>query len=161
MTDGSGDDRRAGMSGMRTGGMAIGRYRLDRLSHRLEVEGGAVKLSPLASDLLAMLAERPGAVVERGRLIDELWRGDFLVGDPALNRLVSEVRSAIGDDPRRPRLIQTVPRRGYRLAIDPPAPAAAPRPPMALWVKLLIGYAVVLGGACALLLCALAVRHFR
>jgi DNA-binding winged helix-turn-helix (wHTH) protein len=141
--------------------VAIGPYRLDRLGHCLTTEYGVVKLSPLASDFLAILAERPGEVVDRNSFIDALWRGDYLVGDPALNRLVSEVRSAIGDDPRRPRLIQTVPRRGYRLAVATPASATVAPKPMTLGVRLLIAYAVLVAGACAVLLSAMAARHFR
>jgi DNA-binding winged helix-turn-helix (wHTH) protein len=144
-----------------TSGIILGPYRLDRLSHSLTTPKGEVRLSPLASDFLVLLAEQPGEVVARDRLIELLWRGDFLLGDRALNRLVSEVRSAIGDDPRRPRLIQTVPRRGYRLAVEPAAAAPAARPALPLWIRLLIACAAVTLGLCALLLSIMAVRHFR
>ena len=65
-------------------------YALDTLSHRLSHEGRTVQLSPLASRLLQVLAQRPGEVVERSEIIAALWKGDWLVGDPALSRLVSE-----------------------------------------------------------------------
>lgn len=96
-------------------GIAIGAFHLDPLTHRLDAGGRTVQLSPLASRFLQELAARPGTVVERNALIETLWRGDWLVGDPALNRVVSETRRAVGDDPRNPALIQTVHRQGYRL----------------------------------------------
>lgn len=95
--------------------MAVGEFELDLLTHRLDRHGRAVQLSPLASRFLQVLAAQPGTVVERNALIETLWRGDWLVGDPALNRVVSETRRAVGDDPRNPALIQTVHRQGYRL----------------------------------------------
>jgi DNA-binding winged helix-turn-helix (wHTH) protein len=58
------------------------------------------------------LAKRIGELVEQAELVDRLWRGDWLVGHLALRRLFSEIRSATGNDPKKPTLIQTVPHRG-------------------------------------------------
>lgn len=102
--------------------MQIGSYTMDSRRHVLSNGHGEVQLSPLAIRFLGLLSEQPDTVVERARIIDALWRGDWLVGDPALNRLVSEIRRAVGDDPRNPKLIQTVPRRGYQLVVMAPAP---------------------------------------
>lgn len=120
--------------------IAVGEFQLDLLTHRLDRHGRAVQLSPLASRFLQELAARRGAVVERAELIHTLWRGDHLTGDPALNRVVSETRRAVGDNPRDPALIQTVHRQGYRLVGTEGggAAAAAGRPPglnRALWIK--------------------------
>ena len=71
-------------------------------------------LSPLARRLVEVLASAEGRVVSRAELIDALWAGNHLVGEPALNRLVSEARRALrklGPDP-----IETVQRSGYRWA---------------------------------------------
>ena len=62
--------------------------------------------------------------MRRETLVDRLWDGNAPVGEPALNRVVSELRKATGDDPKSPQLVQTIPRRGYRLV---PQPAAAPK----------------------------------
>jgi DNA-binding winged helix-turn-helix (wHTH) protein len=110
--------------------MHLGPYTLDPLRHVLVSGQAEVQLSPLGARFLGLLGDAPGTVVERGTLIDALWRGDWVVGDPALNRLVSEVRRAVGDDPRKPKLIQTVPRRGYQLvATNGAALEAAPEEP--------------------------------
>ncbi|MBX3428334.1 MAG: winged helix-turn-helix domain-containing protein [Hyphomonadaceae bacterium] len=83
---------------------------------------GEASVSPLVARLLAELARAPGETIERAALIAALWRDDPLIADAALNRLVSEARQAVGDDPKNPSLIQTVPRRGYRLVAVSPSP---------------------------------------
>ncbi len=143
----------------------LGAYALDPLRHVLHCGAREVQLTPLASRLLQELAKRPGEMVERAALIDVLWRGDFLVGDPALSRLVSEIRRAVGDDARRPRLIQTVPRQGYRLVATVEQGAAAPirvAPwgPQA-WRLANQSIAIVLGGLTVLILAAMLARLFR
>ena len=97
--------------------MPLGQSQLSLLDNGTIADLDGIKLSPLASQLLQILARRPGSLVERTELIDRLWRGNWLIGDPALNRVISEIRSALGDDPKQPTLIQTVPRRGYRLIL--------------------------------------------
>ena len=133
--------------------MRIGRYQLDPLRHTLSGADRVVQLSPIASRFLQALARQPGAVVERAVLIEELWRGDYLVGEPALNRVVSETRRAVGDSPREPALIQTVHRRGYRLVASP-APTERPLV-QERWVKvwlLVLGTFAVLAVAAAVIL---------
>lgn len=135
--------------------IAVGGFQLDLLTHRLAAGQRTVQLSPLASRFLQALAVRPGAVVDRAALIDALWRGDYLTGDPALNRVVSETRRAVGDNPRNPALIQTVHRHGYRLVGTDGGEAAdpawrAPTSNRALWIKgglwLAALIAIVVGG---------------
>jgi DNA-binding winged helix-turn-helix (wHTH) protein len=118
-----------------------GRYALDPFRNLLTIDGREVQLTPLAARVMESLLRRPGEVVERTALIDLLWRGDWISGNPALNRVISEIRSAVSDDPRSPNIIQTVPRKGYRLVLagqEGPAqsqPAEAPpaRAPPARW----------------------------
>ncbi|MEZ5994811.1 MAG: winged helix-turn-helix domain-containing protein [Hyphomonadaceae bacterium] len=80
-------------------------------------------MSPLASRFLQALASRPGEIVSRNALIEQLWDGNALVGEPALNRVVSELRKAAGEEAKAPKLVQTIPRKGYRLLLGQPAPA--------------------------------------
>lgn len=106
--------------------LSFGAFTLDTVRCTLGGPRGPTELSPLATRFLAELARTPGQTVERSALIAALWRGDPVQGDAALNRLVSEVRTALGDDPKKPDLIQTVPRRGYRLVSASAATPAAP-----------------------------------
>jgi len=149
--------------------LELGRgYVLDTLTHKLTREGRVMQLSPLASRLLQVLAQRPGEVVERGEIIEALWKGDWLVGDPALSRLVSELRRDTGDDAKQPTLVQTVPRRGYRLvsqlAAAEPAPVATvgkePWWPQA-WRLANRSLLIMIGGTALIMVLAILVRWAR
>ena len=51
----------------------------------------------------------------RDELLDAVW-GETIVGEEALTRAISELRRALGDDPREPRYVETIRKGGYRLA---------------------------------------------
>lgn len=74
-------------------------------------------LRPQAARLLAVLLESPNTLVERDRLRAAVWGSRVVEWEMGLHRLVRDVRCAIEDDPNRPRYLQTVPRRGYRLCV--------------------------------------------
>ena len=67
--------------------------------------------------LLAHLVVNRGRLVSKEELIDTVWNGAH-VTDSSVNRAVAELRDLLDDDPREPRRIQTVPRRGYRFIGD-------------------------------------------
>jgi TolB-like protein/DNA-binding winged helix-turn-helix (wHTH) protein/Tfp pilus assembly protein PilF len=71
-------------------------------------------IEPMAMRVLENLARQAGEVVDKRQLKKQVW-GDTFVTDDALVRCVSELRKALGDDPRNPQLIQTIPRGGYLL----------------------------------------------
>ena len=79
-------------------------------------------------DLLTYLAAHPGEVVSKERLLDDLW-GSRMVSESALTRTVTELRQALGDDAEAPHLLETIPKRGYRLigSVVPVAPQAGAR----------------------------------
>lgn len=125
----------------------IGEWTFDPASGEIESETARVRLAPKASALLALLASGPGRVVTRDEICAALWP-DVVVADDSLARLVSSLRKALGDDPRAPRFIETLPKRGYRLVIDP-SPAAAPA------AQLKRAPAAVLAGVAAVLVAAI------
>jgi DNA-binding winged helix-turn-helix (wHTH) protein len=92
----------------------IGEWRLE--PHRNTLVDGAreVRIEPRAMQLLLYLAEHSGTIVTKEAIIRDVWDGVF-VTDEALTYSIFEARKALGDDARRPRYIQTVPRKGYRL----------------------------------------------
>jgi TolB-like protein/DNA-binding winged helix-turn-helix (wHTH) protein/Flp pilus assembly protein TadD len=73
-----------------------------------------VKLEPKVMDLLVYLAERPGKLVARGEIEDTVWAG-VIVGYDTVTGAIQKLRKAFGDDARNPRVIETVPKKGYRL----------------------------------------------
>jgi TolB-like protein len=79
------------------------------------VKGGAeVHLRPLLMDLLVLLASRYGEAVTKDEILDRIWEKRFL-SDSVLSRTVAELRRIMGDTSGRPRIIETIRKRGYRL----------------------------------------------
>jgi DNA-binding winged helix-turn-helix (wHTH) protein len=98
----------------------------DSDTHEVLRGGHAVSVGPKAFQMLEILIrERPKAVSKR-QLHTELWPGIF-VTEANLPNLVSELRSALGDRARRPRIIRTV--RGFGYAFSLPAQAATSSAP--------------------------------
>jgi DNA-binding winged helix-turn-helix (wHTH) protein len=84
----------------------------DKAARVVMRDGRDVGLSPRAFDLLEALLERRPDVVPQSELRDRLWPETF-VAYSSLARLVTEVRKALGDTSRKPRLVRTVYGRGY------------------------------------------------
>jgi len=90
---------------------------LDRQDERLWLDGKPVRLGGRAVALLRALMERPRTLVTKNELFEQVWPG-LAVSESVLTTAVKEIRQALGDDARRPRLIQTVHARGYRFLTD-------------------------------------------
>jgi DNA-binding winged helix-turn-helix (wHTH) protein/tetratricopeptide (TPR) repeat protein len=88
-------------------------YALDAANAQLWRGGQIVPLRLKAFTLLHYLAERPGRLVTKADLLDAVWP-DTAVSDWVLTTTVRELRDALGDDARQPRIIATVHGRGYR-----------------------------------------------
>lgn len=85
-----------------------------------------IRLKPRAMAVLNRLAAARGEVVTRNELFDAVWRG-AVVSDDALTQCVVELRKAFADSARDARVIETLPRVGFRLVptvkkLDPSAP---------------------------------------
>src|SRR6266850_4638299 len=91
----------------------FGNVDVDFLNLRVTVDGKIRPLEPKSFRLLLFLIENPGRVVSKEEILQAVWAGTF-VSDNALTRAVAQVRKAIGDDPRQPRYIETIPTVGYR-----------------------------------------------
>ena len=75
--------------------------------------GRRISLEPKSLRVLLLLVSRAGHLVEKQCLLDTVWAGSF-VEENNLARAVAVLRRELGDDSRKPRLIETVPTRGYR-----------------------------------------------
>ncbi|HET7203135.1 MAG TPA: winged helix-turn-helix domain-containing protein [Steroidobacteraceae bacterium] len=89
------------------------RFELDEADARLTCAGVPVPLAPTPFAVLCTLARTPCTLMRKQALLDAVW-GHRFVTDSALKQAISEVRAALGDDPKQPRYIATVARRGYR-----------------------------------------------
>jgi DNA-binding winged helix-turn-helix (wHTH) protein len=108
----------------------------DAKSRELLRDGARQELSPKAFQFLELLLKaRPRAVTKR-EIHDQLWP-DAFVSDSSLPRLAAEVRAAMGDDAKKPRLLRTVHRFGYAFfgaaAAETPEGTASPTPFRLVW----------------------------
>jgi DNA-binding response OmpR family regulator len=79
-------------------------------------------LLPKEARILALLYAAGGSVVERRRMLDEIWGSAEVIQDRTLDTHLLNLRKKVELDPRRPRHLRTVHGVGYRLLIEPEAP---------------------------------------
>jgi DNA-binding winged helix-turn-helix (wHTH) protein len=92
--------------------LRLGELVIDLETRELRRSGNAVHLSPKAFELLTLLITNQPKALSKSELQEHLWPNTFVV-EKNLSNLVSEIRTALGDDPSRPRFVRTVPRFGY------------------------------------------------
>jgi TolB-like protein/DNA-binding winged helix-turn-helix (wHTH) protein/Tfp pilus assembly protein PilF len=93
----------------------FGTFELDTVSGDLRQNGFRVRLSDKPFQLLALLVERRGTIVNREQVRERLWGSNTFVDfDGNLSVILTKLRQVLSDSPDRPLFIETVPRRGYR-----------------------------------------------
>ncbi len=130
----------------------FGDFTLDAARSVLYHHGAAVALGPKPVALLALLAERAGSLASKDELMDALWPDGF-VEEGNLTQYVYLLRGTLRDG-GFPNAIETVPRRGYRLAIpvESVSDAAHHKGPVRSWprtVALSIGFLLLSAQAVA------------
>jgi DNA-binding winged helix-turn-helix (wHTH) protein len=91
------------------------RFEADRECYQLRSGGRTVKLERIPLELLFLLLENAGRLVNREQIVARLWRDDsFLDTERSINTAVRKIRRALEDDPHHPKFIETVIGRGYR-----------------------------------------------
>ena len=98
-------------------GFTLGPVTVDPVGRRISRAGATTAVEPRIMELLLYLSRRPGQTVSKQELIERVWRAHVV--DDAVHRAVSLLRSALGDCATSPAIIETVPRRGYRLLVRP------------------------------------------
>ena len=90
-------------------------FEMDMRSGELRKRGVRVPLQQQPFRILVRLAERPGEIVTREAIRQELWPADTYVDfEQGINAAVKRLREALGDSAETPRFIETLPKRGYR-----------------------------------------------
>jgi DNA-binding winged helix-turn-helix (wHTH) protein/Tfp pilus assembly protein PilF len=92
-------------------------FQLDASKKRLTRAGGPVALTEHQVDVLLHLVANAGEIVTKNALIDAAWSG-VAVTDNSLEQAISALRKALGESRAATKLIETVPRRGYRFHGD-------------------------------------------
>src|SRR6185503_6682778 len=139
-------------------GFLIGECLIEPRTNRIVRGETEAHVEPRVMDVLVCLAEHAGEVVSRETLNQRVWT-NLVVTDQAVTNCISELRQYLGDDRATNRVIETIPKRGYRLAASvrlappeaaqsvsaQPAPARSIRPRGLLASTLLL--AAVLAGS--------------
>jgi DNA-binding winged helix-turn-helix (wHTH) protein/TolB-like protein/Tfp pilus assembly protein PilF len=109
----------------------FGPFRLIPSERQLWRDNAAVSLKPKVFDLLVVLVENSGRLIEKEELMKRIWPDSF-VEEANLSVTVSALRRALGEGPEDNRFVETVPRHGYRFVAnvkgfsaysdDPPKP---------------------------------------
>ncbi len=95
----------------------FGPFRVDTAERVLLREGAPVPLTPKAFDVLLLLVESHGRIVEKDEMMDRVWANSF-VEEGNLKATVSMIRKALGEAAGRRNYIETIPRRGYRFRAE-------------------------------------------
>jgi TolB-like protein/DNA-binding winged helix-turn-helix (wHTH) protein len=122
------------MSNPTTAKLRIGVWNVEPDLGYMSRDGDTVRLEPRTLRLLLCLAERAGQTVSADQLLGEVWTG-VVVSPDSVYQAIASLRRLLGDDPKQPSYIMTVPRKGYRLVADvgtwsepEPAPLPSPEP---------------------------------
>ena len=104
----------------------FGLFEVDLRSGELSKSGLRVKLQEKPFQMLAALLERPGEAVSKQELREKLWGADtFVEFNSSLKMAANKLRTALGDSAGKPRFIETLARRGYRVIAPVEKDAAA------------------------------------
>jgi DNA-binding response OmpR family regulator len=94
---------------------------VDPVTRQVRRDGREVRLSRKEFDLLEALIRRPGEVVTRETLMNEVWHTTFWTSAKTIDVHLGWLRRKLGDDTRHPTLITTLRGRGLRFELQAPA----------------------------------------
>jgi TolB-like protein/Flp pilus assembly protein TadD len=111
----------------------FGAFELEPANFQLSRSGLAIEIERIPMELLLILVERGGQLVNRSEIVERIWGKDvYLDTESAVNTAVRKLRHVLGDDPKHPLYIETVPAKGYRLIAPLETSAAAPQTRLAV-----------------------------
>ena len=91
----------------------FGKFELDDADFCLFHEGRRIPLEPRALRVLLLFVQNPGKLLQKNVILESVWTTTF-VEESTLTRAITILRKQLGDDPRAPTYIETVPTMGYR-----------------------------------------------
>lgn len=87
------------------------------LNRLVSASGQEIRLEPKLMDVLAYLCKRSGEVVSSDDIVSNVW-SEYPVSDNPVYNAIARLRHLLGDDPKQPTYIQTIPSRGYVVIAD-------------------------------------------
>jgi transcriptional activator of cad operon len=100
-----------------TSTLRIGAWRVNPASGDISRNGETARIEVRTMRLLLCLAEHAGEVVSIDDLLDQVW-SDVTVAPDSVYQAITSLRRLLGDDPKQPTYIATVPRLGYRMVAE-------------------------------------------
>jgi DNA-binding winged helix-turn-helix (wHTH) protein/tetratricopeptide (TPR) repeat protein len=91
----------------------FGNFELNEIDFCLFREGRRIPLEPRALRVLLLFVQNPGKLLTKDVILETVWKTTF-VEESTLTRAVAILRKQLGDDPRAPTYIETIPTQGYR-----------------------------------------------
>jgi eukaryotic-like serine/threonine-protein kinase len=90
-------------------------FEVDPANFQLRRSGSPVQIERIPMELLLILIEKSGQLVNRAEILEKIWGKDvFLDADSAVSTAVRKLRRALRDDASRPKYVETVLAKGYR-----------------------------------------------
>ncbi|WP_249033548.1 winged helix-turn-helix domain-containing tetratricopeptide repeat protein [Marivita geojedonensis] len=125
---------------MKSSEIDLGAAVLDRSVSRLfSRDGNELELRHQSREVLMALAKAPGEIVSQDTLIEDVWQGRAVTAD-SVAQCIAEIRRVLEDSDKR--IVETVPRQGYRLvppsAVSTDEPDGPPRGRLALLALVLL-----------------------
>ena len=108
------EESRAHMERNGTAMLRIGDWRVNPAAGEIARNGETTRVEARTMRLLVCLAEHAGEVVSIDELLNQAWAG-VAVSQDSVYQAVASLRRLLGDDPKQPMYIATVPRLGYRM----------------------------------------------
>lgn len=96
----------------------FGPFRFSRETSELLKNGKKIPLKVQSAKVLGILLENHGKLVTREKLIREIWPDRTVEFDLSLNSCLRDIRHALGENPKAPKFIETLPKRGYRFLAE-------------------------------------------
>ncbi|MGK6356640.1 winged helix-turn-helix domain-containing protein [Sphingomonas sp. DT-207] len=127
----------------------IGDWSFDPEANELRRGDERRRLEHRAARTVELLCSRAGEVVTPDDILAQVWQGRAISAN-SVPVVISDLRQALEDDARRPRYIETVAKRGYRLMVEPPAEAPVASGPNRLRPMIVVLAALALVMAAAL-----------
>jgi len=116
--------------------LALHGCEIDLAASRIKGANGWIQLKPKSMEVLEYLLSHPLSVCSREEILNSVW-GRSIVSDDVLSQAIRELRRAFDDDFKSPAVIETIPRSGYRLMLEPSTQKASNR----VW-QWLAGFAI-------------------
>ncbi len=91
---------------------SVRQYFIDTQLPQMFFDDKQISIEPKQHQLLLYFCQRPDTIVSRDQIIDDINKG-AVISDNAVNKMIASLRQLLGDNPKQPEFIKTIPRQGY------------------------------------------------